>query len=44
MIDGQKFRSSMTLFAQITPDSEVFKDALQKYYGGEFDHLTLERI
>ena len=42
--DDLKFRSSMSLFASITSDSQVFRDALQKYFGGEFDHLTLERL
>lgn len=43
-IDALKFRSSMTLFASATPENQIFKDALQKYYRGEFDQLTLERI
>lgn len=43
-IDSLKFRSSMTLFAQATSDNDVFKDALQKYFRGELDHLTLERL
>lgn len=42
--DSMKFRSSMTLFAYATSDNQVFKDALQKYFGGELDRLTLERI
>src|SRR5437868_7997265 len=42
--DSMKFRSSMTLFAHATSDNEIFKDALQKYFGGEFDRLTLERL
>jgi uncharacterized protein (DUF1810 family) len=42
--DSLKFRSSMTLFARATPHNEVFKDALQKYFGAESDPLTLERI
>jgi uncharacterized protein (DUF1810 family) len=42
--DNLKFRSSMTLFARATPDNEVFKDALQKYFGGGIDPLTLERL
>lgn len=40
--DDRKFRSSMTLFAHVTSDNEVFKAALQKYFGGKFDRLTLE--
>jgi len=43
-VDGMKFRSSMTLFAHAAPDEKVFKKALQKYFGGEFDRLTLERL
>jgi uncharacterized protein (DUF1810 family) len=43
-IDSKKFRSSMTLFTHATTDNRVFKNALQKYFGGEFDQLTLERL
>jgi uncharacterized protein (DUF1810 family) len=43
-VDSLKFRSSMTLFAHATPDNEVFMNALQKYFAGEFDRLTLERL
>lgn len=42
--DDMKFRSSMTLFAHAASDSRVFMDALGKYFGGEFDRLTLERL
>ena len=42
--DNLKFRSSMTLFTQATADNEVFRAAIQKYFGGEFDRLTLERL
>jgi uncharacterized protein (DUF1810 family) len=42
--DDLKFRSSMTLFAHATSDNRVFLDALQKYFGGEFDPLTLGRL
>ena len=42
--DARKFRSSMTLFAHSTPDNEIFRDALRKYFGGDYDHLTLERL
>lgn len=42
--DDLKFRSCMTLFAHATPENQVFRDALQKYFGGEFDALTLERL
>jgi uncharacterized protein (DUF1810 family) len=39
--DDLKFRSSMTLFAYATRDDQVFKDALKKYFRGEFDRPTL---
>jgi len=44
--DDLKFRSSMTLFASTTSDSDnqIFKDALMKYFDGEPDPLTSERL
>ena len=42
--DDLKFRSCMTLFAHATADNRLFIDALQKYCGGKFDTLTLERL
>ena len=42
--DDSKFRSCMTLFAEATDDNQVFLDALRKYFGGEFDPLTLGRM
>jgi uncharacterized protein (DUF1810 family) len=42
--DDLKFRSSMTLFAHAADDNTVFQEALDKYFGGEFDPLTLERL
>ncbi|AIO70088.1 DUF1810 domain-containing protein [Burkholderia oklahomensis] len=42
--DDLKFRSSVTLFAHATPDNAVFVEALEKYFGGEADHNTLERL
>jgi uncharacterized protein (DUF1810 family) len=42
--DDMKFRSSMTLFAHVAPDNQLFKDALDKYFDGEPDPLTLERL
>jgi uncharacterized protein (DUF1810 family) len=42
--DNLKFFSSMTLFAQVTSENQIFKDALQKYFEGELDRLTLERL
>ena len=42
--DNLKFRSSMTLFASVASDNRVFQDALDKYFGGEPDPLTLDRL
>ncbi len=42
--DDLKFRSSMTLFAHATSDDQVFSDALQKYFNGEFDRSTIVRL
>jgi uncharacterized protein (DUF1810 family) len=42
--DDLKFQSSMSLFASVTPDNHIFKAALQKYFGGELDRLTLEGL
>jgi uncharacterized protein (DUF1810 family) len=42
--DDLKFCSSMTLFAHATPDNQVFLDALQKYFAGKFDPLTIQRL
>jgi uncharacterized protein (DUF1810 family) len=42
--DDLKFRSCMTLFANVASDNQVFLEALRKYCGGEFDRLTLERL
>lgn len=42
--DDLKFRSSMTLFATIALNNQVFKDALQKYFAGQSDRLTVERL
>lgn len=42
--DNLKFRSSMTLFANVAPQDQVFKQALQKYFDGEPDRLTLQLL
>jgi uncharacterized protein (DUF1810 family) len=34
----------MTLFAAATSENKIFNDALQKYFCGEPDRLTLERL
>lgn len=42
--DDLKFRSCMTLFACAAAENQLFKDALQRFYGGEFDRSTVERL
>jgi uncharacterized protein (DUF1810 family) len=42
--DHLKFRSSMTLFAATAIENTIFKDALQKYFAGKADQLTIERL
>jgi len=42
--DDLKFHSSMTLFANVAAKPEAFTHALAKFYGGEFDAATLERL
>ena len=42
--DDLKFRSSMTLFANTAAENQIFQDALQKYFAGKPDQLTLDRL
>jgi uncharacterized protein (DUF1810 family) len=42
--DDLKFQSSMTLFASATSENRIFRDTLQKYFAGELDRLTIERL
>jgi uncharacterized protein (DUF1810 family) len=42
--DDLKFRSSMTLFSRAARDTAVFTQALDKYFGGKPDLLTLELL
>ncbi len=47
--DDMKFRSCMTLFAQIagddmSPGADIFSGALEKYFDGVPDRLTLDRL
>jgi uncharacterized protein (DUF1810 family) len=42
--DDMKFRSCMTLFSKVAADNEIFQEAIQKYFQGQFDSLTLERL
>jgi uncharacterized protein (DUF1810 family) len=42
--DDLKLRSSMTLFAHAAGDPAVFRAVLDRYYGGEDDPATLQRL
>ncbi len=42
--DDVKFRSCLTLFAQAAPNETLFTDLLDKYFDGEADELTLQKL
>mgnify|MGYP001316290075 FL=1 len=42
--DDLKFRSSLTLFAKAASDNRLLLQALDKFYGGAPDPLTLRRL
>lgn len=42
--DDLKFHSCMTLFARASVPGSVFHQALQKYFNGDEDKLTLEML
>ena len=42
--DDLKLRSSMTLFAHAADDPAVFRAVLDRYYGGEDDPATVQRL
>ncbi|WP_321793854.1 DUF1810 domain-containing protein [Caballeronia sp. J97] len=42
--DDMKFHSSMTLFAHTADDPAIFREALQRYFGGRSDDATLARL
>ena len=42
--DNLKFRSSMTLFAHASDGEAVFQTALDKYFGGQPDTATLQKL
>ena len=42
--DDMKVRSSMTLFARATEDNSDFVELLDRYYDGNEDPLTLQRL
>lgn len=41
-IDKNKLLSSMTLFHLAEPNCEIFKQVLDKYYGGNLDNITVD--
>ena len=41
--DSMKFRSCMTLFAQVSKD-DLYARVLEKFFGGQEDNLTLELL
>ena len=43
-IDALKLRSSMTLFLRAAPDEPLFKQVLDKYFGGAEDDATTSRL
>ena len=40
--DDLKFRSCLTLFAQAAPEETLFRELLEKYFGGKADAATLD--
>jgi len=42
--DDLKLRSCLTLFSQAAPDETLFRDLLDKYFGGKPDAATLELL
>jgi uncharacterized protein (DUF1810 family) len=43
-VDALKFRSCLTLFAEVAPQHPCFDQALQRFYGGERDAQTLRLL
>jgi uncharacterized protein (DUF1810 family) len=42
--DDLKLRSSMTLFELVAPSGSVFSRVLERYFAGERDPLTLQKV
>lgn len=42
--DDMKFHSCLTLFANAAPEDQLFRDALEKYFSGDEDPATLQRL
>jgi uncharacterized protein (DUF1810 family) len=43
-VDAMKLRSSMTLFAAAAPEEQAFTDVLTRYFDGEPDEATRQRL
>ena len=43
-VDALKFRSCLTLFAEVAPQHRCFKEALAVFYDGQPDEITLKLI
>jgi uncharacterized protein (DUF1810 family) len=43
-IDAQKLRSSMTLFMRAAPDEPLFEKVLDRFFGGQPDPATDQRM
>ena len=43
-IDAVKLRSSMTLFAHAAPEEALFAEVIDRFFGGEEDGATGERL
>ena len=43
-VDALKLRSSMTLFAHAAPDEPVFREVLERFFGGREDEATLRLL
>ena len=42
--DDMKLKSSMTLFAHVSPGEQVFEEALARYFAGQRDRKTLDLV
>ena len=43
-VDAMKFRSCLTLFAEVAPNEPCFGQALDRFYGGTRDPATLQLL
>ena len=41
-IDAMKFHSSMTLFSEVSGHEDIFQSALDAFFAGKLDELTLD--